>query len=128
MRHVVLLALFVMTAGMSASPAEAAVRWFHSPTRNIECEVAAADRLGTYALCQTVRKPKSVTLRESGRMRVCTGNACLGNGPENAFTLRYGRSVSVGPFRCTSLVNGMRCVVAGSGHGFRISRDQLVRF
>jgi hypothetical protein len=60
-------------------------------------------------------------------MSVCRGVGCLGNGPENAFTLRYGRSVRVGPFRCTSRRDGMLCVVVRSGHGFLINRDRVKR-
>jgi hypothetical protein len=111
----------------AALAAAATVTWFHSPSGNIQCEVAAADRRGTYAYCQTFVRPRSVKLSASGRMHVCTGTGCLGNGPENAYTLRYGRSVRLGPFRCTSLVSGMRCVVVRTGHGFVISREKLTR-
>ena len=106
----------------------AAVRWFRSPTGNIGCEVAAADVRGTYAYCQTDVTPKSVRLTARGRMTACSGTRCIGDGPENAFTLGYGRSTSVGVFTCTSLLRGMRCVATTSGHGFLISRDRLVRF
>jgi hypothetical protein len=61
-------------------------------------------------------------------MRVRTGGVCLGNEPNDAFTLRYGRSVRLGPFRCTSLRVGMRCVFVRTGHGFLISRESLKRF
>lgn len=117
----------VLAVAVPASSALAVVRWFHSPTRNIECEVSAGTR-GTYAFCQTARRPKSVTLRASGRMTTCIGIRCLGNGPEDAFTLRYGRSTNVGPFRCTSRVTGMRCVVRRTGRGFLISAASLRRF
>jgi Family of unknown function (DUF6636) len=69
-----------------------------------------------------------VTLNANGTMRVCRGLGCVGNGPSNAFTLRYGRSVRVGPFRCTSRIDGMRCVVIRTGHGFLIGRKSLKRF
>ena len=128
MKRAALFTAVVVAAAVSATAARAAVRSFHSPTGNIECEVAATDVRGTYAYCQTFRSPKSIRLAASGRMKVCTGTRCLGNGPEDAFTLRYGRSVDLGPFRCTSRTTGMRCVVRRSGHGFLISRDRLVRF
>ena len=108
------------------------VRWFHSPSGNIQCEVEFLRRVGgrlrTYAGCQTFQPFRSVSLYRSGRMPVCRGVGCVGNGPENAFTLRYGHSIRLGPFRCTSLRSGMRCVVVGSGHGFLISREALKRF
>jgi hypothetical protein len=113
---------------VAAVAAAAAVSWFHSPSGNIECEVAARSIQGTHAYCQTFTPARSATLDAAGRTRVCRGTGCLGNGPENAFTLRYGRSVTVGPFRCTSLVSGMRCVVVRSGRGFLISRQGVRRF
>jgi hypothetical protein len=127
---VAVAAAFGLTSSTSASAAGATVQWFHSPSGNIECEVASqrphVPPPHTYAYCQTFQPLRSVTLSASGRTHVCPG--CVGNGPENAFTLRYGRSVQVGPFRCTSLKIGMRCAVPRSGHGFLISRDALKRF
>jgi hypothetical protein len=105
-----------------APAAGATVRWFHSPSGNIECEVRSA-----YAYCQTWKPPRSVELRVSGRLRRCSGVRCLGNGPTNATTLRYGRSLVVGPFRCTSLTIGMRCLVRSTGHGFLLSRAGIAR-
>jgi hypothetical protein len=104
------------------------VRWFHSPSRNIECEVAAADPRGTYAHCQTIKPPRSVTLTANGHVRICRGVGCLGNGPTGAFTLRYGQTTKVGPIRCTSRQEGIRCVIMPSGHGFLISREKIAQF
>jgi len=36
--------------------------------------------------------------------------------------------VQVGPFRCTSLRSGIRCVVSASGHGFLIGASVFKRF
>ena len=107
-----------------ALPAGAAakVRWFHSPSGNIQCEVAAHDQRGTYAYCQTFEPTASVKLDKAGHSKICRGGNCVGNGPENAFTLGYGHSVTVGPFRCTSRTSGMTCRVVATGHGFRIAR------
>jgi hypothetical protein len=69
----------------------------------------------------------SVTLHPNGRLDLCHGVKCLGNGPVNATMLAYGRSVTVGPFRCTSLRIGMRCVVRSTGHGFLLSRAGVKR-
>jgi hypothetical protein len=44
------------------------------------------------------------------------------------FTLSYGRSVTVGPFRCSSLKTGMRCVVRKTDRGFLIARSGIKRF
>jgi hypothetical protein len=92
--------------------------WFHSPSGNIQCEVSS-----TYAYCQTFEPLQTAQLRRGGRTAVCSRRACtVGNGPENATTLGYGRSIRVGPFRCSSAMSGMRCVVVTSGHGFTIAR------
>ena len=106
-----------VAALVPASAAAGTVRWFHSPSGNIECEVRTA-----YAFCQTGTPARSVELRANGRLRRCGGVRCLGNGPTNATTLGYGRSLDVGPFRCTSLTTGMRCVARRTGHGFLLSR------
>jgi hypothetical protein len=120
------LTAIVAVAGVCAAPSLAAVSWFLSPSGNISCEVASnRGKLGTYAFCETVKAPRSVLLHSDGSMKVCSGVQCLGNAPLDAFTLGYGKSVRVGPFRCTSLTRGMRCIVARSGHGFLISRDSL---
>jgi hypothetical protein len=111
-----------------ASPAGAAVASFHSPSGNIQCEVGwKRAGVGTYAYCQTFRPPRSVSLRRTGTFTSCRGTGCLGDGPEDAFTLGYGRSVRVGGFRCTSRTNGITCIVRASGRGFRIARQGLVR-
>jgi hypothetical protein len=60
-------------------------------------------------------------------MTIKRGLPCLGNEPENAFTLRYGRSIRVGPFRCTSRTDGIRCVVIRTGRGFLINRAGVTR-
>jgi hypothetical protein len=113
---------------IAATDAAAKVRWFHSPSGNIECEVAAADdQRGTHAYCQTFDRPRSVKLRRDGTLRVCRGIACLGNGPTNASTLGHGESIRVGPFRCESLERGMRCRVIRSGRGFLLSKRRLKR-
>jgi hypothetical protein len=127
MRRTLVLSGVILSATVWVSSSSALARWFHSPSRNIECEVGVArPGLGTYAFCATLRPARCVTLKVSGRMRVRQN--CFGNGPENAFTLRYGRSVRVGPFRCTSRTNGMECLVVRNGHGFLISRERVKRF
>jgi hypothetical protein len=116
-------------AGSSASAASSDVRWFHSPSGNISCEAGANRlRLGTYAFCATVTPARCVRLTGNGQMRVQRGLPCQGNAPETSITLAYGKSVRVGPFRCTSRRDGMRCVLVVTGHGFLISRERVKRF
>jgi len=123
----VLVVASVLVGGAAASPST--VRWFHSPSGNIECEVASHDLRGTYAFCETLEPPQTARLTANGRTAVCVHHACpIGNGPVNATTLPYGRSLRVGIFRCTSALTGIRCSVIASGHGFRIAREGVVTF
>lgn len=112
----------------AAAPAAAAVASFHSPSGNIQCEVGwKRAGVGTYAYCQTSTPARSVKLRRSGSYLICRGSGCIGDGPEDAFTLAYGRSLRVGGFRCTSRTTGISCVVIASGEGFRIARQGVSR-
>jgi hypothetical protein len=120
---VTLVAALAMLVGVhtNAHGALAGTMWFHSPSGNISCEVSPGGTRGRHAYCQTVHPPASALLRANSSVHTCHGQRCLGNGPENAFTLRYGRSVLVGPFHCTSSRdNGMRCVGRQTGRGFVI--------
>ena len=128
-RLALLAAAVAAALAASAGASSTSVRWFHSPSGNIECEVASHDLRGTYAYCQTFRPLQTARLGANGRTRVCAHRACpVGNGPENAVTVAYGRSIRVGIFRCTSATSGIRCVVIASGHGFRIAREGVRAF
>jgi hypothetical protein len=117
-----------LTAGQAGATSQA-VRWFHSPSGNIQCEVASADVRGTYAYCQTFTPLQTAKLKRDGRTAVCSHRACsVGDGPENATTLAYGHSLRVGVFRCWSSQRGIRCVVIASGHGFTIARAGISTF
>ena len=41
--------------------------------------------------------------------------------------LRYGHSIRVGRFRCTSRTTGMTCKVVTTGRGFRLNRTGVKR-
>jgi hypothetical protein len=124
--------LAVCAAGLvlagSAAAQSNVVRWFHSPSGNIGCEVASGDVRGTYAFCQTAVPPQTVELKANGRSVVCHRACNIGNGPVNALNLAYGHSLRVGIFRCSSAVSGVRCVVIASGHGFTIARAGVKTF
>ncbi|MFL5846323.1 MAG: DUF6636 domain-containing protein [Solirubrobacteraceae bacterium] len=120
--------LAALVAAVVPATASAKVSWFHSPSGNIQCEVASKDSRGTYAYCQTFDPVASVKLSAKGASKVCTGAACVGDGPPEAFTLGYGKAVEIGIFRCTSRTSGMTCRVIGKGHGFTISRSGIRRF
>ena len=118
-------AVIVGVAGARTST----VRWFHSPSGNIECEVASHDLRGTYAYCQTFKPLQTARLTARGKTSVCVHRTCpVGNGPIDATTLAYGHSLRIGIFRCTSAMTGVRCAVIATGHGFRIAREGLTTF
>jgi Family of unknown function (DUF6636) len=70
-----------------------------------------------------------------GRRRVTVGS-CRGDiGPlctnisDRCTTLAYGRSVDMGPIRCSSATNGVSCRYRTAPHvGFRIAREGYVLF
>jgi hypothetical protein len=125
MVRLALLVAIIAAATGSASASNTSVRWFHSPSRNVSCELRVNSRLGTHAFCATLHPARCVRLEADGTTRA-PQNCLLGVNDE--FTLGYGRSVRLGPFRCTSRTVGMRCVELRSGHGFLIGRKRLRQF
>jgi hypothetical protein len=72
----------------------------------------------------------------TGRATICrdptpsnTSNECgIGDpGEGKPRVLAYGRHLTVGRFRCDSLVTGVRCVVTATGKGFLMNRDGVRR-
>ena len=116
--------LLVLVIGALLAPAAASgkVRFFHSPTGNISCEVTSKDPRGTYAYCQSFRPVQSVRMGRRGHSKVCKGWKCVGDPPSNSFELGYGESVRVGPFRCFSRTTGVSCGLIGTDRGFTIAR------
>ena len=122
-------------AAPSARASAGVQRFFFTPGPNgSSCEIdVAVPGLPTSTWC-IVEPPKvpaskaiGVTLRENGDLGICRGGQCVGNAPERTPTLRYGRSISVGPFRCTSLRAGVRCVVTKLGRGFMLGAHSVKR-
>jgi hypothetical protein len=124
-----LLGLVVATVAAIAGPAGAAAPrdvFFRSPSGNIGCEVnARRPGVPARAYCQTRVPQRSVTLDGAGRLSVA--RAIGDAGDQRIVTLAYGRSLVVGPFRCTSTVAGMRCLHRADGRGFVISRAGVRR-
>jgi hypothetical protein len=120
------VAVVACVVAVSSAARGDSVHWFHSPSGNIQCEMASSDSRGTYVYCQTSIPPQSVRLGLNGRSRICSGIVCLGNGPRSP-ELRYGSAVRVGPFWCSSATVGVRCTTT-SHHGFRIAREGVATF
>ena len=103
-------------------------RFFFAPG-GTECELDSQMRtIGTVAYCFVGPKhPISVTMSPKGTLKVCRGLQCMGNPPEHTPRLPAGRSVVVGPFRCTTLHTGVRCIVTKLGRGFALGTAGLQR-
>jgi uncharacterized protein DUF6636 len=123
---------------------------FQSPSGNINCIGAGAFQ-GQPAFVECLarkhswprlaRKPADCDLDWDpatlglGRRRVSVGS-CRGDiGPlclysnDRCSTLGYGRSVDVGPIRCTSATNGVTCRYRTAPRvGFRVAREGYVLF
>lgn len=134
-----LLVASLVAVGALAAPApgsNVSPRWFVTPGQNVSCELGL-DRHGsspvTYVFCLAYRAGSpyrtAVAVRMSGtaRLTVCHGLPCIGNHPPRVPTLKAGRSIRLGPFRCTSLHKGVRCIVTRLGRGFRLSTGGLER-
>jgi hypothetical protein len=142
MRRAILIAVLAVTAaGAGPAAANPVVTHFKSPSGNINCIGGTAP---AYVECQQRRaawpatppkpigcdldwEPYNLSLSSA---RVILG-ACRGDvGPRcfaDCSTLRYGRSVNIGPIRCRSALNGVTCrYVRGKRAGFRIARDGYV--
>ncbi len=141
MRCAILIALVLAAVG--AAPAGAATDFVHfrSPSGNInciggtspvfvDCMVKSASWPSTRARpagCDVDWFPEQLNLASR---RVFIGS-CRGDvGPlcfKDCTTLRYGKSVNIGPIRCRSAANGVTCrYVRGKLAGFRIAREGYV--
>ncbi len=133
-RLITMIALGLAVVAPSAAAADSLVG-FASPSRNIGCYMDS-----TQVRCDIRhrywRPPKrprwcpldygqGLTVSARGRGRyVCAGDTAL----DHQRVLHYGRSVHLGPIRCTSLRSGMRCVNLRTHHGFKLSREKADLF
>jgi len=99
---------------------------FASPSQNISCEIdyQRGHGIPDVAFCATITPPESVSLDDSGVLSNCSGENCVGNGPQGAPRLAYGETSGTGPFTCRSEAAGITCTVT-SGHGFAISSSGI---
>lgn len=120
----VLCALAPLAAAPSSGAAGGA-GYFASPSGGLLCQITAQQ-----AWCDNRRGDSgyaSATLFPSGRLKLC-GLSCAGDpGDVKVTTLAYGRSRVAGPFRCTSLRVGVRCVVRATGRGFQLAHAGVKR-
>jgi hypothetical protein len=101
---------------------------FRTPSSNIECGMSDSRR-GRLVECWSFRPPQKAKLYFGGRVTICRGSEArcrIGNAGEVP-TLRYGRQITVGRFRCLSRRTGVTCTVIRSGKGFLINTGGVRR-
>jgi hypothetical protein len=112
-----LVAVAVLCAATAAT-AEARTRSFHTPSGNIACLYRSGGsvlRCDVHSLNDTAF---TLDRRHRGKRVHVTDAVPAGR------VLAYGRSVRLGPFRCTSRNTGLTCHSRPSGHGFALSRER----
>ena len=135
MRRLMITIVFGVGAVAPSAAAADSLVGFASPSRNIGCYMDS-----TQVRCdirnRSWRPPKrpgwcpldygqGLMVSDRGRGRyVCAGDTALDHQP----VVGYRRSISRGPFRCTSLTSGMRCVNLRTRHGFTLSRGKADLF
>jgi hypothetical protein len=126
----IVLALAAVLLLAAPAPAAQTLRFFHSPSRNIDCVLtsdSARCDLRAHAFTAPPR-PRSCDLEWGSVLAVSKtsrrgGFGCVGDTARDpkSRALAYGRSVRVGSMRCVSRRDGMRCDNR-RGHGFLASR------
>ena len=126
MRVAVVLTALLVAPLVPTARAEPGVKFFHSPSGNISCEIDYQRGSGTpdSAYCVSFEPPQHVSMNPDGVLAVCKGESCLSNGPIDQVNLPYDHTTGLGPFTCLSEVTGLTCTVA-SGRGFTISRSGI---
>jgi hypothetical protein len=111
----------VIAAGLalaSAAPAAAATKSFQTPSHNIVCLYRSSGGPGPLLRCD-VRSLNDTAFtldrRHRGKRVHVTDAVPAGH------VLRYGRSLKLGPIKCTSRRSGLTCR-NGNSHGFALSR------
>jgi Family of unknown function (DUF6636) len=114
---------------------------FHTPDGNIGCSlIFGKDSGGGGARCDIAQhswksppKPKWCDVDYGGGLNVgahrraqfvCAGDTVLHQGT----VLPIGSVVKLGPYKCKSLADAVRCINRDTGHGFKLSRTIARRF
>jgi hypothetical protein len=112
------IAVFVI----DVSVADARLLAFKSPSGNITC-VMSTDDPPPFAQCELRSKHRGYFVPYRGRVSFYDVDP-FDDLKERRTVLRYGRSLRLSRFVCTSRFAGMRCRNTVSGHGFTISRER----
>jgi hypothetical protein len=143
------VALVVLALLFQAAPAQTKLVHFQSPSGNINCIGAAGGSFGPPFVECLVRRnswptkrpkpancdldwdPTTLSLSKrkvyAGSCRGDIGPLCVNQSADRCTTLAYGRSVVMGPIRCTSETAGVTCRYRTAPRvGFRIAREGYV--
>jgi hypothetical protein len=131
-----LVASSLLIAIGAAVPAAAGTSaWFSSPSRNLGCYVTTTSvRCDAIAFSYTPPpKPASCHLNWGPSIHVTTSGrarfGCISDTVDGSMRiLRYGDSIAIASFRCTSRITGVTCSDTRDGHGFRIARASYFLF
>jgi hypothetical protein len=100
---------------------------FFAGHTGVQCELASGgwSKQG-WVYCQTTTPARSVSMKPSGRFRVCTGDTCLGNPGVGTPTIAVGHTEVLGPYACHVQHDGVRCTVDGAA-GFVMTPSGVSR-
>jgi hypothetical protein len=137
MRAKLSIAVLAFVALMSFPALAAAGKFsadgFLSPDGKTWCQ-ATAGEVGCVTFDEGGAEGPShgAVLRKTGKLVLCPDSSdgprwkCFQNFDERAPVLGYGKRAKVGGFRCSSARQGITCVVAATGKGFRIDDEKAV--
>jgi hypothetical protein len=120
---------------MPGKPTAAMVEFFTQGRNGANCEIDVAPYIGptTQVYCLSgLTRPNGefrertaicATLSETGHLTISHlgPNCSVGNAYDGAPVVRDGQSIPFGPFRCTALRAGTRCIVRKTGRGFLLT-------
>jgi hypothetical protein len=117
------LVVALVTLALAAPPAMGRSKHFRTPSHKIVCLYSSKGGPGPYIRCDALfLNDVAFFLKKTGKgkRRHLTDTV---NDP-HAKTLRYGRSLELGPFTCASRRSGLKCKSRKTGHGFKLSRQK----
>ena len=120
-----LLAAAALAGG--ATPALARTKSFRTPSRNIYCLYMSTQGPGPWIRCDVLSLNDTgfrVDRKHHGK-RIHVTDSVVNR---HAKTLRYGKTLDVGPFTCVSSRRGLNCEARLTGHGFELSRKKQRTF
>ncbi|WP_051265792.1 hypothetical protein [Nakamurella lactea] len=125
------------SAGSAVNPddfADHAIHNFKSPSGNLYCEMTDTVRCVIFSYDFTVPTPTdapslcpAASARAVNQLMIDAagraGTACNGDpGEVHPKILPYGRSLTIGQFRCSSATTGVDCRSTRTGHGFTLAK------